>query len=155
MDDAVSKKCAGKHIITIATHEPEEEMDSGAAELDNDGDSIPDAWIVDKERCEYCLLIECKRGGNEIVPEQLQRHARRWFGMDAADVHRVDLTWQDVLKVVEQELQFAQKENHHERKYIPVLFHRVPCRIWLPAVQRLPLRRPEGRAGLQAGEHKN
>ncbi len=118
MDESVSRGCVGKHIITIATHEPEEEMDSGVAERNNDGDSIPDAWIFDKERCEYCLLIECKRGGNPRAEDQIRRHAKKWFGMDAADVHRVDLTWQGVLKVVEQEQLLAQRDNQHEREYV-------------------------------------
>lgn len=118
MDDAVSKKCAGKHVIAIATRRPDEESDDGTQQHDVEGSSKPDAWIYDGQKHEFCLLIECKRGGNEIDPEQLQRHARRWFGMDAADVHRVDLTWQYVLKVVEQEQQLAQKDNQHEREYV-------------------------------------
>ncbi len=120
IDKSISLNCIGKHIITIATHEPEEELDSGAAEQDNDGGSVPDAWIYnkDRERCDYCLLIECKRGGNRVAEDQIRRHVKIWFGMVAADVHRIDLTWQDVLKVVEQEHLVAQVDNQHERQYV-------------------------------------
>jgi hypothetical protein len=64
-----------KRIVTIATHAPEPA--EATPEERPPGGSRPDAWIYDTDSQErsYCLLIECKRGGNEIDPDQLRRHA--------------------------------------------------------------------------------
>jgi hypothetical protein len=116
MDECVSRRCVGKHVITIATRRPDEEPDDGERRHDPEGGSRPDAWIFDGQNSEYCLLLECKRGGYEVNRSQIQRHASRWFGMDAADV-QIDLTWYDVLKTVEQEQQYAREAAQHEREY--------------------------------------
>jgi hypothetical protein len=62
--------------------------------------SIPDAWIFDGVKHEYCFLIECKKQGDFIYYPQIIRHAFEHYGIadiDEVDLCTINITWYDIL----------------------------------------------------------
>ena len=86
-----------KYIVTIATFRDMDET-AFAQPCDDAGDSIPDAWIFDREQG-YCFLIEAKVGDNPLGEKQVIIHAKRWLDITVKD-HLIALTWIDVLNVI-------------------------------------------------------
>jgi len=102
--------------ITLSTKKPP----TGSPKILEDlrGGSIPDAWIYDGLRNDYCFLIECKIGGDCIYYPQIIRHAYEHFGLDdLAEIENctVKLTWHDILdsfiRIVENDM-YRNKQEH-------------------------------------------
>jgi hypothetical protein len=123
MDRSISMSCDSKHIVTIATSRPQEEDGEPTEQNDVEGGAKPDAWIFDKDNQAYCLLFECKRGGNPVAKDQVLRHAKEWFGMTPAKAEgrTVSLTWQDVLRAKEITLAMQPELNEQERLVLEAL----------------------------------
>ncbi|MEO0010348.1 MAG: hypothetical protein ABIK51_07515 [candidate division WOR-3 bacterium] len=96
----IPENCPNKYLVTIATNPPEEKK-KGAKDINAEGGSSPDAWIYKEQ--DYCFLIECKRGGNPVIEEQIIKHAKNYFGFTDEEIEkrRLDLTWGEVLWVIE------------------------------------------------------
>ncbi|MEO0050742.1 MAG: hypothetical protein ABIK42_06330, partial [candidate division WOR-3 bacterium] len=60
-----------------------------------------------------CFLIECKRGGNPVIEEQIIKHAKNYFGFNDNELKekRLDLTWGEVLWVIEKFVSDFPKER--------------------------------------------
>ncbi len=113
INQSVPKNSRRKLLLTIST-EPLV-LASGAvgreAEAENkDGRgsvSIPDAWIYGSGGS-YCVLIEAKVGTYPLDIDQLQAHARGWFGSDLQDLDSrnslCSVTWIDVVMVLREVL---------------------------------------------------
>jgi len=106
--------CLDRYVATIATRAMDADEDSQSERETRE--SIPDAWLFDKDEHRYCLLIECKRGGNPLDQQQVLSHAKNYFGMDAGEAERrtVSLTWQDVLRAMEEALAQEPRPNEQE-----------------------------------------
>ena len=113
------------------------------------GKSVPDAWILDPDpvRHEYCLLIECKRGGNEPDEQQVLNHARKHFAMNEkeAKLHMVSLTWYDVLRSIEKALAQEPRPNRQEEhvlrsldEFLGILDYRLFKGFGFVMLERLP-----------------
>jgi len=70
---------------------------------DSEYTSIPDAWITGPDN-DYCILIEAKTGTYPLDIDQLEAHARDWFGVSLTALLQsnalLSLTWMDVLEAL-------------------------------------------------------
>jgi len=92
IDEAIPKKAQKKYVITITGRALGREDDKPDQTQEQEGGSIPDAWIY--KEGEYCLLIECKIGEGYDI-KQIKNHITNWF--DNKIDGRIDLAWDDVL----------------------------------------------------------